>query len=115
MDSGECNNTITVCLLLNAAVGVAKIRRWPSWSTCLHVFLTWNVKLSQDKSYCNCVSFSIALNSMVFTTYLTLQAAALETQCKTGCHIEVQVDSLRRFCKLTVPSALYRSLYSEDS
>ena len=34
-----------------------------------------------------------------------LQEAAVETLCKTGRHVGVQIDSIRRFCRLTTPSA----------
>ena len=39
-----------------------------------------------------------------------LQEAAVETLCKTGRHVGVQINSIRRFCRLTTPSA--RGLYN---
>ena len=42
-----------------------------------------------------------------------LQEATVETLCKTGHHVGVQIDSIQRFCRLNTPSA--RGLYEPDN
>ena len=79
----------------------------------LNVFPTWHIKLSQDKSYCSCVSFSITLNSLVFT-HLPLQDAAVETLCKHADILEYRLIVTEillndhAFCKRSILE-LYRS------
>ena len=71
------------------------------------------IKLSQDKNYCSCVSFSITLNSLVFT-HLPLQDAAVETLCKHADILEYRLIVTEillndhAFCKRSILE-LYRS------